>query len=553
MTAPLALMLLAVLLASPPARTQQAFEVQRVSVASDGSDAHGYSSWPDLSRDGRMVAFRSVAPNLAAGDVNDLLDVFVHDRLTGQTTCVSVDEHGVPRGGELPAISADGRFVAFLSATLGAAGSPPDVRQVFVRDLVNGFTQLASVSSQGEPGDADSDRPSLSADGRLVAFSGASTNLAPPPAESADTISTWLRDTWLGTTVNILSIPEFGDGIPTFTTFVMAEHLSADGTRIAILDGYDCPKFGGAVWGYVRDLVTGTTFHPDATSLPGCGSAYGMTQANLRLSADGRVVAFLDPTISTQCGPGSHAFTLDLESGRLAVVSATLKPGHLASAAKLSISPDGGHAAFVSTDTGIVAGDGNTTIDTFVRDIAADTTTLVSVTWTGQQAEPDPFPLVPYTSISDRALQVAWVTAAPNVVPDDDNGAVDVFIHDRDAWFTLGSALPGVAGPPRLAAQGLLGPGGSGLLLLSRAAPGAPALLFIAASEGAAPFKGGTLLAAPFVVVLPLATDASGQVELTYHVPTLPPGFEVYVQAAIEDLAAVKGVALSNAMRGAAP
>src|SRR5688572_19439579 len=89
----------------------------RVSVSSNGEQGNHESSAPAISADGRFVAFNAYASNLVPGDTNDLGDVFVHDRRTGQTTRVSVSSSGgqgnsVSNG---PCISADGRYVAFTS------------------------------------------------------------------------------------------------------------------------------------------------------------------------------------------------------------------------------------------------------------------------------------------------------------------------------------------------------------------------------------------------------------------------------------------------------
>ncbi len=92
---------------------------ERVSVASDGSEANGSSQWPAITPDGRYVAFSSHASNLVDGDGNGQMDVFVHDRNTGTTERVSVDSSGVEgnglSGGWGLATSSDGRFVAFDS------------------------------------------------------------------------------------------------------------------------------------------------------------------------------------------------------------------------------------------------------------------------------------------------------------------------------------------------------------------------------------------------------------------------------------------------------
>src|SRR3989442_1062694 len=163
---------------------------ERVSVDSKGKQANGLSLWPSVSGDGRFVAFQSVATNLVPGDTNGAQDVFVHDRLTGVTMRASVASHsgrqadGASNG---PAISADGRFVAFVSGASNLV--PGGVPGVYVHDLLKGGTERVSVDSAGNQGNNQSVGPGIrggptfgpkiSGDGRFVAFDSIATNLVP--------------------------------------------------------------------------------------------------------------------------------------------------------------------------------------------------------------------------------------------------------------------------------------------------------------------------------------------------------------------------------------
>ena len=152
----------------------------RVSVASDGTEANGRSVQAALSGNGQVVVFASIADNLVPGDTNGLTDVFAHDLRTGETLCLSVTPDGLPADGisSAPAVSASGRYVAFLSeaSNLGPAVEP-GTSQAFVRDLVKGTTQLASVGLEGALADGDCHDLSISANGRRVAFVSAASNL----------------------------------------------------------------------------------------------------------------------------------------------------------------------------------------------------------------------------------------------------------------------------------------------------------------------------------------------------------------------------------------
>jgi archaellum component FlaF (FlaF/FlaG flagellin family) len=142
---------------------------RRVSIAADGSEPNEQAYPGALSEDGRYVAFQSKASNLVPGDTNRANDVFVHDGLTGVTSRVSVASDGTQMGAEVggPAMSADGRHVAFLKI------------DVFVHDRVTGETTPVSVATDGTQGDSRSYHPAVSADGRYVAFRSLSSNLVP--------------------------------------------------------------------------------------------------------------------------------------------------------------------------------------------------------------------------------------------------------------------------------------------------------------------------------------------------------------------------------------
>ena len=161
---------------------QQTGQTSRVSVASDGAQGNHNSYFSSISADGRYVAFDSYASNLVPGDTNGALDVFVHDRQTGQTSRVSVASDGTEGSGssEYPSISADGRYVAFFSeASNLAPGDTNGVDDIFMHDRQTGQTNRVSMASDGTQGNAESRYPSISADGRYVAFHSGASNLVP--------------------------------------------------------------------------------------------------------------------------------------------------------------------------------------------------------------------------------------------------------------------------------------------------------------------------------------------------------------------------------------
>jgi len=163
----------------------------RVSVGVDGEQSNGGSFDPQISANGRMVAFVSRASNLVPGDDNAVLDVFVHDRKRGTTTRASV----IPAGGDangasyFPGISANGRAVSFYSEASDLVdGDTNDAEDVFVRDLRKRRTTRVSVASDGTQANAYSEDPTISGNGRFVAFSGAASNLVPGDTPSTEKV-----------------------------------------------------------------------------------------------------------------------------------------------------------------------------------------------------------------------------------------------------------------------------------------------------------------------------------------------------------------------------
>jgi Tol biopolymer transport system component len=156
---------------------------ERVSVDSSGAQGNSSisrGSISSISADGRFVAFPSTADNLVPGDTNGNWDVFVRDRQTNVTARVSVDSSGTEGNNwsGAPSISANGRFVAFHSlADNLVSGDGNGKWDVFVHDRQTGVTERVSVDSSGMQGNAESFRASISADGRYVAFDSIADNL----------------------------------------------------------------------------------------------------------------------------------------------------------------------------------------------------------------------------------------------------------------------------------------------------------------------------------------------------------------------------------------
>ena len=206
----------------------------RVSVDSGGGEADGDSFFPSISGNGRVVAFSSVASNLVPGDSNTLPDVFVHDARTRSTTLVSVDLAGGPANGpsNSPSISGNGRFVAFSSAASNLVpGDSNGLLDVFLHDVKTGSTTRVSVASAGGQGNGIGGAPSISANGRFVAFWSVASSLVPDDTNASADV--FVHDGKTGTTTRVSvdssGVQAFGGGVD--------PSISGNGRSVAFVSG----------------------------------------------------------------------------------------------------------------------------------------------------------------------------------------------------------------------------------------------------------------------------------------------------------------------------
>ncbi|HEV8268037.1 MAG TPA: hypothetical protein VGR00_07385, partial [Thermoanaerobaculia bacterium] len=167
---------------------------ERVSVATGGADGNGPSQLPAISADGRFVVFASGATNFFAGDSNGVSDVFLRDRQLGTTERLGT-------GGSWAAISPDARFVAFASPDALVPGDANGLEDVFVLDRQLGTTDRVSVSTAGVAGNQSSSFPAMSPDGRYVAFQSSASSLV--AGDTNGRADVFVRDRLLGTTERV--------------------------------------------------------------------------------------------------------------------------------------------------------------------------------------------------------------------------------------------------------------------------------------------------------------------------------------------------------------
>ena len=403
----------------------------RVSVSSSGQQGSSDSLYPSISADGRYVAFESIADNLVQSDTNGDRDVFVHDRQTGQTTRVSVSSSSQQgdRDSDNPSISADGRYVAFESIADNLVQSDTNGdRDVFVHDRQTGQTTRVSVSSAGEQGNHSSYQASISADGRYVAFQSFATNLVDGDTNGDQDVFVHDSQTAQTTRVSISSAGQQGNrdsdspSISAYGRYVAFESLAFN-----LVEG----DTNGDQDIFVHDRQTGTTSRVSvrSTGLQGNDHSYRPS-----ISADGRYVAFESEAGNLVEGDTNHhfdVFVCDRQTGQTTRVSVSSAGEQGNDTSEFSsISPNGRYVAFRSEANNLVEGDTNGGLpDVFVHDRQTGQTTLVSVSSDGEQENYWSC----FSSISAGGRYVAFDSYASNLVEGDTNGYADVFVHDRFA------------------------------------------------------------------------------------------------------------------------
>ena len=289
-------------------------ETSRVSVTSAGSQGNGNSFSSAISADGRFVAFSSRANNLTPKDKNGTFDIFVHDRQTGETSRVSLDSLGV-EGNDFsyaPAISADGTVVAFSSkANNLVAGDTNDTFDIFAHNRVTRVTTRVSVDSAGLNANGQSDWPAISADGRYVAFSSKANNLV--SGDTNNTFDIFVHDMETAQTSRV-SVDSLGAEANQNGDSV-ASALSSDGRFVAFTSGASnlAPSdTNGTFDVFVHDRETGATTRVSVDNLGTEGNSASYVSA---LSADGRVVAFHSKASNIAYGDTNDASDIFVQGG----------------------------------------------------------------------------------------------------------------------------------------------------------------------------------------------------------------------------------------------
>lgn len=419
------------------------------------SDIHGGVTWdvwtgPALSADGRWLAFDSETDLDGSGLGQG---VFVVDRLNGGVVRVSLDTTSNAIFRFEPAISSDGRFVAYaVVVSVDTSSSSSTSRSILLHDRDpdgNGlFDETGTTTVQIA---ADGDLPSISADGRFIAY-----------ALLQGDVMVYDRTTNVSTDASVSSNGVPGNA-PSF-----APAISADGRVVAFVSwasnlvANDTNKTADV---FLHDLASGATTRVsvDSSGAQANGESIGWwvgVNGNWigrpALSSDGAIVAFASKATNLVTNDTNHVadvFVRDVAMGtteRVSVDSTGAEGDRLSWAPALSA--DGRFVAFSSSATNFARVDQGDP-DVFVRDRTSGTTTVAS----GRAGiAGDAFSHAP--ALSDDGMLVAFESRAGNLVAGDDGASVDAFVHDLSvpdpaaSWSNYGTGFPGTLGVPGLIA-----------------------------------------------------------------------------------------------------
>ncbi|MCK6446430.1 MAG: hypothetical protein L6Q99_08580 [Planctomycetes bacterium] len=414
-----------------------------VTLSSSGAQTDQGSLYPELSHDGRFVAFQSSATNLVPNDTNGSPDVFLHDRVLGETIRVSVGTGGGEgdQGALEPAISADARFIAFFSySTNLAPGDTNAAPDVFVRDVELGLTELVSRSSAGVLGDDASRYASISGDGRYVAFESKATNLVAGDTNGFRDI--FVHDRLLGTTVrasvDATGLEANGQSLDVAIA-PTGRWLAFESSATNLVTG-DTNGFTDI---FLKDLLTGAI---SRVSVDSAGFEANGESLDPSIANNGRYVAFSSyaSNLGVQDTNGfADIFLHDVIAGSTVRmnISGSGKEGD-ADSFDPQINPDGTHTVYYTDASNL----DHYLANVYIVETVTGINERVSIGSAGQVTTQGSY----WPALSADARWVAFDSFDANLVFADANGVRDVFVHDRSSPFTpfcFGDAASSVVCP----------------------------------------------------------------------------------------------------------
>ena len=414
--------------------------VERVSLDGLGNQGNNDSYYvSSVNANGDYVAFTSDATNLVPGDTNGVRDIFVRDRVTGTTERVSVSNAGVEGNdvSEYPDISDDGRFVAFQSSADNLVpGDTNSSNDTFVYDRQNMTIERVSVDSMGNQASWYATYPAISGDGRFVAYYSAANNLVAGDTNGFGDF--FLHDRQTGTTIRV-SVDSLGNQSVSQGSLNPAPGVSLDRIgRFVAFASLSTDLVPGDTNGhqdiFVRDVALGTTERVNVDSLGNEANDWSYCPA---ITDDGRYVVFLSRASNLVAGDTNvwiDAFVHDRQTGVTQRVSvddlgnegnSSGCSGSFGVPQRVGISDDGRYVVFSSCLTGLVPGDSNGVVDVFRYDRFASAIKRVSVDALG--GEGNGMSEMPSTNAD--GCYISYVSWATNLVSGDTNGSGDIFLY----------------------------------------------------------------------------------------------------------------------------
>lgn len=423
-------LVLAATLATSPGRALAApGDTALVSVSSAEVPGSDHSDSPAISADGRYITFVSRAGNLVAGDTNGNWDVFVRDSSGGTTTRVSVSSSGVQADdlSDAPDISSDGRYVAFVSLATNLVGTDNNgTADAFIRDRTTGGTSRISISTLGIEGDDYSGSPSVSADGRYVAFDSFASNLI--IGDNNGTQDVFVRDRQLGVTSRV----SVSSGGVEGNALSGSPAISSDGRYVAFTSWASNLVTGDSnlvsdVFIHDRSSSITSRASVSATGVEGNGESSGVS-----ISGNGTRVAFHSYAANLVSGDTNgtlDVFVRDIPAATTTLVSRSTAGDQGNSRSDVpAISSDGRFVAFTSASNNLIAADTNASWDIFVRDLGTAKTSRASVSTSGVEGNN----LSDLADLSSDGRLVTFQSRSTNLVSGDTNASFDVFAHEGD-------------------------------------------------------------------------------------------------------------------------
>ncbi len=346
--------------------------IERVSVGTGNAESNGDSYSPAISADGRYVAFESQATNLVSGDNNNVRDIFVRDRQSGTTELIS-QMNGQQANGESrhPAISDDGRFVAYYSVASNLASNDNNgVGDVFLFDRQSDTVTAVSLTVGGQTGDGESRNPTIAGDGQSVAFESLATDLVTNDSNNASDIFLYAQQNGTLQRVSVNASDEEGNG------HSFNPDLSADGSFVAFQSQSENLVSGDSndkadIFVYYRD--GSNQVQVERVSVDSEGGQSNGDSGYAAISADGRFVTF-SSFANNLAGGEIYGTNLDIylydrqlnEMERISADSLGQEPD--GASVNPDVSADGRFISFDSSATNLVNDDNNSRVDVFVRD-----------------------------------------------------------------------------------------------------------------------------------------------------------------------------------------